>query len=185
MQNLAPPVRVRQVDGDDLDAWEHLAPRFDPRVGRAIRAPDDKRALVQPERVAVLREGRFLQAGDDRHACGLEIGRQRLRLALPRGLPRTQENGAVRRDQHGVVDVDRVEVARLAGRLDLLCTTLGQQRPEAVVLDLGCLLPAEPLLRADVFRLGRSDDDPPETLCAPRASIRCRQSRELLVILGT
>src|SRR5918998_94235 len=104
MENLAGAAEVREVEGDHVDARERLAELPDPRVVRSVAPPDEKRPLVEPQRVAALRGRGLVEAGGDGNARRREVLRERRDLDSARLLARTKEHGAVSAEEGRVMD---------------------------------------------------------------------------------
>ena len=118
MHHLVASVPVRKIEGDHLDTGKGIGER---RYGRRIRSvadPDEKRALVEPDRVPTLGEHRLVESCRNGNVGVGERGRDRARLAAPSFLPGPQQHRPRRTDQHRVVDVDRVRIAGVVPRDD-------------------------------------------------------------------
>ena len=108
MEHRARPVEVREVEDGYVDAGQGLDERPDADVVRAVAAPDEQRALVEPEGVAALGRRRRLEPHGDRNACLDEIGRHRVDLTAAALLLGTEQDGSTIGDERRIVDVDRV-----------------------------------------------------------------------------
>ena len=104
---------------------------------RAVADADEQRPLVQPDRVAPFDAHGLGELGRDRHVRRDERGGDRVGLAAPALLARTQEHRALVADEHGVVHVHRVRVARVVARHDDLGTRRLEQPAEELVLCRG------------------------------------------------
>src|SRR5204862_1693182 len=98
-------------EGEDVDLGERTRERLRARVVRAVADADDERALVQPERVSALRQGRWLEPGRDGDSRTLEVACHRVDLSPPPLLAGAEEDGSALSDDRGVVDVHGVRVS--------------------------------------------------------------------------
>jgi hypothetical protein len=136
VQHEARTLVVRHVVCLDRDPLGLDQPRdgLDARAVRAVPEAHRHRALVEPEAVAAVGVGGFLQRPDHRHAQPLELRGGVRRLGLPRRLGHAQRDAAAAGDEQRVVHVDRVDLAlEGVGDLDLRAET-GEQLDERVVL---------------------------------------------------
>ena len=146
MEHLARAVMVRQVERAHVNAGKQTPQRRDPRVVRAVRATDEQRRVVEPDRVSAFCVLAFRERPRDRESGCLEIGPHRVRLASSLRFPRVEEDRApARRDEHRVVHVDRVEIPGLPAGLDHVRAGRGERGAEVGVLTLE---PAEVRRRA-------------------------------------
>ena len=131
MEHLGAAVEVRQVEREHVDAGKQATQRLDARLVRAVRLADEQRLVVEPHGVASLGELVVLEPPDHRQR---QVAGERFRLAAAAGLSRLEQDRALRRHEHRVVDVDRVEVAGLSARLDHLGAGTREEAAELRVL---------------------------------------------------
>ncbi len=109
MHDLALAVPVRQVEADEVETG-----RLSESVGAilicSVAEADEQGSFVEPKQVAALGEGGSVQRCGHRQVRSIEIDTERRRLAPSARLARPQQYGAVIKDQHRVVDVDRIRV---------------------------------------------------------------------------
>ena len=115
MEYLPGPAEVRKVERDHLDPRQRIRELADALVVRPVAAPDEERALVEPEAVSALGQSRSLKARCDGHARFDEVRAEHLDLASPPLLARPEEHCALVRHERGVVDVDRIRIEPLRG----------------------------------------------------------------------
>ena len=134
VHHLAGAVPVRQVEPDHLDGRESGLEGGDPGAVRPVAVADEKRSLVEPDRVAALGDRRLCDLVGHGNAGVAERRRHGVRLAPPPLLARPQTDDSLVPDQHRVVDVDRVRVAGIVERDDDLGARLLEQEAERLVL---------------------------------------------------
>jgi selenide, water dikinase len=168
MEDLGAAVVVREVDADHLDLGQELGERPDARVVRAVAASHEERPLVEPDRIAALRERWRSEPACDGNAGLDEVGRHGVGLAAPPFLPGTEEDRAPVGDDGRVVDVDGVgirPVRRL--REDDLGPRLRQEGAKGLVLGrhhgwIGLPPPAVGPPERRILRPGRAHEYPPQ-----------------------
>ena len=120
MHDLGRPHPVRQIEGDHLDVGERRPECRDSGRARAVAMADEERVVIEPDRVASLDRCGSGHGRGDRHSGGFEAQADARRLAEAALLARPEKRCATVTDEHRVVDVDRIRVARVVLRDDHL-----------------------------------------------------------------
>ena len=108
MEDVGGASQVRKVEREHLDAGEGLPKGIDPGVVRPVAASDDKRPLVEPERVAALGRRRCLEVRGNRDAGLDEVDGHRAHFRSPPFLAGPQEDRPLVGHEGRIVDVDLV-----------------------------------------------------------------------------
>ena len=202
VHHLTAAVPVGEVEGDDVDVRKRVRQGRDRGRVRPVADADEERALVEPDGIAALGAHRVCELGSHGHVGRRERRRDRGRLASPLLLAGPEEHSAPRADQHRVVDVDRVWIARVvpgdhdlgAGRLEdpaqqlvlgSRSSMIRSRVPAVLAPALGVLgerRPHEHALETTGHRLraeaGHARDATPRSAaCVPRAGRRAARTR--------
>ena len=137
MHHLGCADPVRKVERDHLDTRERLAERADPLGTGAIAVADEQGVVVEPDRVASFGGRGRTHPRRNGHAGGFERRGDGIGLVQPHVLAGAQQRRARVADEHGVVNVDRVRVARVVLGHDHIRARLRENRAERLVLRRG------------------------------------------------
>ena len=138
-----------------------------PAVARAVAVPDEERVVVEPDRVSSLDSRGSVHPRGDRDPSRLEALADASRLSPASLLSWPQQGCPIVADEHRVVDVDRVGIARVVPGDDHLGAGGGEHGTKRLVLGdgdgrIGDTAPAVTLDVTGVGREGRPHEHPHE-----------------------